>query len=218
MTASADRPAADRLRLRYAPTSPFVRKVLVVARELGVEDRLELVLADVWSPETDIAADNPLGKVPALATPDGVVVGSTLICSYLETLADGRSVLPADPAARWQALRLHAVAEGIMDAALAFTMERIRRPEDKVWQGWLDRQEGKVRAALEYLAASPASARAGVDLYTITLACALAYLDLRMPHVDWRGLHPGLAEFEAGFAERRSLRETRPEALSRAAA
>ncbi len=211
--------AADhRLRFRYSPTSPFVRKVLVVAHELQVLDRLDLVRADPWSPDTDIAPDNPLGKVPALSTPDGLVVGSTLICAYLETLADGRSLLPADPAARWAVLRAHAVAEGILDAAVAATMERMRRPQDKIWQGWLDRQAGKVRTALDFLAALPAESRAQVDLYTLTLACVLAYLDLRMPDFDWRARHPDLATFEAEFARRPSLLATRPEELSRSAA
>ena len=198
-------------RLRFSPLSPFARKVVVVARELRLADRLEMVPCDVWAPDTDIAQDNPLGKVPALVTQDGVIVGTTLICEWLARLAPDRPLLPQDEAARWAVLRAHALADGVMEAAVAYTMERVRRPKDKVWQGWLDRQEGKIRRTLGALTRLPAEGRAGVDLYTLTLACTLGYLDFRLPHLDWRADHPDLAAFHAAFSERPSLQATAPE-------
>lgn len=203
-------PDEARPRLRYAALSPFARKVLVVAREIGVLDRLELCPCDVWSPETDIADDNPLGKVPALRTADGVIVGATLICEWLGTLAPAHPLVPEEAAARWAVLRAHAVADGVMEAAVTYTMERVRRPQDKVWQGWLDRQEDKVRRGIAHLAALPEEGRAGIDLYTLTLGCTLSYLDFRMPHLDWRTEHSGLAAFEAVLSQRPSLAETAP--------
>lgn len=199
------------LRLRFAPLSPFARKVLVAAHELGLADRIALVGCDVWAADTDIQDDNPLGKVPALRTGDGVVVGSTLICEWLGTLAPERALVPGAGAPRWAVLRAHAVADGVMEAATAFTMERLRRPADKVWRGWLERQEDKIRRGLDHLAALPAEGRAGVDLHTLTLACALSYLDIRLPHLDWRAAHPDLSAFHAGFSLRPSMLASAPE-------
>ncbi|MFG1347997.1 glutathione S-transferase family protein [Xanthobacter autotrophicus DSM 431] len=203
-------PEVAQPRLRHAPLSPFARKVVVVAHELGVLDRIEIVPCDVWAPDTDIAGDNPLGKVPALRTAAGAIIGATLICEWLGTLAPEHPLLPQEPAARWAALRAHAVADGIMEAAVTYTMERMRRPQDKIWEGWLERQEGKICRGLAHLAALPAEERANIDLYTLTLGCTLGYLDFRLPHLDWRADHPQLASFEATISERPSLQATAP--------
>lgn len=203
--------AVERPRLRFSALSPFARKVLVCAHELAVIDHIDLLPCDVWSPDTDIAGDNPLGKVPALRTADGLVVGSTLICEWLGGLAENRALVPGEPGARWAVLRAHAVADGVMESAVAFTMERMRRPKDKIWDGWLERQEGKIGRGLDHLAGLPEATRAGIDLYTLTLGCTLGYLDFRLPHLDWRSRHPGLAAFHAAISTRPSMQATAPE-------
>lgn len=201
---------APRLGLRYSALSPFVRKVLVAGHETGTIDRIALIATDVWSPETDIAADNPLGKVPALRTPDGPIVGSTLICEYLDGLGGAPILLPAARDARWTILAAHGVADGVMEAAVAHVVERLRRPPERQWDGWLVRQEQKIGRGLDHLASLPAAGRTGVDLFTITLACSLAYLDRRLPALGWRDRHPGLAVWQEDFAQRPSMIATRP--------
>src|SRR5229473_3208354 len=84
----------SRLRLRYSPASPFARKVRVVVAELGLSGQIELAACDVWAPNSDIAADNPLGKVPALVTGDGTFIGSTLCCEYLDSLQGAPRLVP----------------------------------------------------------------------------------------------------------------------------
>lgn len=198
------------MRLRYSPLSPFARKVLVAAHETGTFARLDLVPADVWSSGSDIAADNPLGKVPVLVAPEGPIIGSTLICQYLDELHDGPRLVPAGRGERWRVLSAHALADGIMDAAVAHVVERIRRPAGMVWAGWLERQESKIEGALGSLAGMPAETRAGLDLHTVTLGCALAYLDRRLPLLGWRDRHPGLAAWLDAFATRPAMDATRP--------
>lgn len=197
------------LRLRSSALSPFVRKVLVAAHETGTIGRITLVATDVWARDTDVADDNPLGKVPALRAPEGVIIGSTLICDYLDRLAGAPVLLPAETAARWSVLREHAVADGIMEAAVAHVVERIRRPEERQWEGWLDRQADKIRRGLDHLVALPAR-RQSADLFTITLGCTLAYLDRRLPDLGWRSAHPDLAAWLDDFASRPSMMATRP--------
>src|SRR5476651_883805 len=140
------------LKLWYSPASPFVRKVLVFAYEAGLADSIALVSGDVWAPEPEITKDNPLGKVPALVTPDGVFAGSYLCCEYLDSLHAGARLIPSDPRERWPALQLHAFADGIIEAAVASIAEQLRRPKEFVYQGMVDRQRAKIDRTLDKIA------------------------------------------------------------------
>ena len=199
------------MKLRYAKTSPFVRKVIVFADEAGVGDRIELEPADVWSDATDIAKDNPLGKIPALITTDGVFVGSFACCDYLDHCNGARRLVPEDGKPRWRAMQMHGLADGAMEAAVAYVIESLRRPKEYVYQGYLDRQSGKIAAALGAL-----EARLGdlseIDIGSITTGCMLGYLDFRLKAVlDWRAKAPALAGWYADFAKRPSMLKTGPE-------
>ncbi|MCC2108077.1 MAG: glutathione S-transferase family protein [Hyphomicrobiales bacterium] len=199
------------MKLRYAKTSPFVRKVLVFADEVGMADRIELAPTDVWTAETDIARDNPLGKVPALVTREGTFVGSFACCDYLERRNGAPKLIPDEPKARWRVMQIHGLADGMMEAAVDYIIEVLRRPQEYVYAGYLDRQMAKIVGALDALEArlddlSP------VDLGSITTACALGYLDLRFADkLDWRARTPGLAAWYAEFAKRPSMQKTRPD-------
>jgi glutathione S-transferase len=198
------------LKLRYTPLSPFARKVRVFAAEALLADRLQLDPCDVWAPDCDIVRDNPLGKVPTLLTDDGVFVGSTLCCEYLDTLHDGRCLIPRDGPDRWRILQLHALADGVMEAAVADVTERLRRPAQFVYPGWLERQRGKIARTLALIGSQYGPPADTPDIATITLGCALGYLDLRLPDLHWRTLSPALAGWYAKFSARRSMLDTQP--------
>lgn len=198
------------LKLRYSSASPFVRKVMVFAHETGLAERIELVRTDVWSSDSDITRDNPLGKVPALIADAGTFIGSTLCCEYLDTLHGGRPLIPAPPSERWPVLQLHALGDGIMEAAVARVVEAVRRPKEFVYQGNLDRQEAKLRHALDAIEGPAGALGERIDIATVTLACALAYLDFRLPQLDWRERRPNAARWHAGFAARPSMMATQP--------
>ena len=117
------------IQLWYSPASPFVRKVMVFAHEAGLADSLELVTGDIWAPDATILKDNPLGKVPALVTPDGVFPGSYLCCEYLDSKHSGTRLIPTDPRERWPVMQLHAFADGIIEAGVASVVEQVRRPK-----------------------------------------------------------------------------------------
>ena len=197
----AGREPTLRYRLHYNALSPFARRVIVAALECELPG-VELVSVDVWG--RDGIAGNPLGKVPTLVTPDGPLCGSLQICLYIDGLLPAPRLLPAE--ARWQTLQLAGLGEGLMEAAVAHVVERLRRPPGLVWPGWLERQERKVAGALDALAPMPLPDRA--DLGAITLGCALSYLDIRLSEVDWRARAPRLADWHGEFARRRSMRAT----------
>ena len=196
------------MKLWYSPASPFVRKVLVFAHEVGLADAIELATGDVWSPDTAIIKDNPLGKVPALVTPEGTFAGSYLCCEYLDSKHARPRLIPADLRERWPVLQLHAFADGVIEATVASVVEQLRRPKEFVYQGTLDRQQGKITATLNKIAAMNLPVEANIA--SITLGCALGYLDFRMPQLGWRDGRAALAKWYEAFAQRKSMQATLP--------
>jgi glutathione S-transferase len=197
------------MKLRYSSASPFVRKVLVFAHETGLASQIECIKTDVWAEGSDIVQDNPLGKVPALVTPDGTFIGSALCCEYLDSLHGGRRLIPAETPQRWRVLQQHALADGIIEAAVAYIVETIRRPEVLVYAGMQERQRAKILRTLDRIEAAGTS-QGDIDLASVTLGCALGYLDFRHPNMVWRESRPALASWFAAFDERASMRATKP--------
>ena len=188
--------------LRHSPASPFVRKVKIAADILGLTDRIELSDADTIAPEPGFLGQNALGKIPTLVLEDGTTLfDSPVILEYLDHLAGGGRILPRDAKARFAALRMQALCDGILDAALRIVYEgRFRKPEMKV-QAWIDRQLGKIDRALAVLENAPPAIGDVPDVGQITLACALGYLDLRLEG-RWRQVHPKLVAWVDQFAAR----------------
>ena len=198
------------MKLWYSPASPFVRKVLVFAHETGLADKISLVPGNVWEPDTEITKDNPLGKVPALATKDGVFAGSHLCCEYLDTLHAGPRLIPQDGPERWPVMQLYAFADGIIEATVASVTERLRRPKEYVYQGTLDRQDAKIMRTLDRILAMELAQT--TNIATITLGCALGYLDFRAPHLAWREGRGALGKWYETVSARKSMQATVPHA------
>jgi glutathione S-transferase len=199
----------NKLALRYSPTSPFVRKVLVFAMETGLADRIERIPTLPWDPKTDLPKDNPLGKVPALKTPDGWLYDSLVICEYLDSLHTGAKLFPPPGPARWQALRHHALADGALDAAILRRLES-QRPDGQRSQSWMDRQKAAVERALDALEADAKGLVELSDIGAITIAVMLGYLDFRFAAEDWRRGRPALAAWYARVSKDESMLATVP--------
>ena len=198
------------MKLRYSPLSPFVRKVTVTLIETGLEDKVERIPTDVWDPETDIAKDNPLGKIPALITDDGkVLYDSPVICEYLDGLHDGDKLFPASGQTRWQALRLQALGDGMSEAGVLRLLET-RRPEEMQYEKWMARQTATVLRAMDALESETDGLEGPLTIGQVAVGCSLGWLDFRFPDLGWRQDHPGLAEWFDGFSERPSMTATGP--------
>jgi glutathione S-transferase len=197
------------MKLRYSNASPFVRKVLVFAHETGLVQHIELVPTDVWAADTDIVRDNPLGKVPTLVTTDGTFIGSMLCCEYLDSRHAGPPLIPRETKARWRALQRHALADGIIEAAVAHVVETLRRPAALLHAGMLERQQEKIERALDVIEGDVA-AYDGIDLSSVTLGCALGYLDFRLDALNWRADQPKLTRWYSRFEVRPSMLATAP--------
>jgi len=201
------------VKLRYSPTSPYVRKVVMVALETGLDSKIERIATSVapTKPNADMQKDNPLIKVPALVLDSGeALYDSPVICEYLDSLHGGAKLFPPSGAARWTALRRQALGDGILDAAILTRYEAIR-PDQYKWSEWTDGQMAKVTGGLAALEAEADKLGGAVDIGTITIGCALGYLDFRYDHMRWRKNHPKLAKWYEGFAARPSMKATVPQ-------
>ena len=200
------------MKIFHSPASPFVRKCMVVAHELGIADRIEK-LPSAASPvkrDATILAKNPLGQVPTFVCDDGqVLFDSRVICEYLNAMQSG-ALFPAGGSERWARLTELALADGMTAAALLARYETMLRPEALRWSEWTEGQLAKVRTGLEWLEAASPSFGGRVDIGTIAFGCALGYMDFRFPSVDWRGEAPNTAKWFEGFNQRASMQATLP--------
>ena len=203
------------MQLIFSRTSPYVRKIMVLAHETGVIGQFEIVesgdLSAVTINET-VAASNPIGKIPALVLDDGSsMIDSRVICEYLDGLHEGPKMFPSTGESRWRVLIRHAVADGILDAAVNTRDEIMLRPEQFRWPAWIDGQMLKVRRALDQLESEVEEFGSKLDMGSIAVACAVGYLDFRYKDEGWRSSRSKLAEWYEAFASRPSMQATLPE-------
>lgn len=202
------------MKLFHSHASPFVRKVMVVAHELGLADRLELLPSKVHPVERDrsVLAQHPLAQVPTLIDDEGrALADSRVICEYLDALAGG-SLFPREGAARWGALNEQSAADGVLDAALLIRYELTARPESERSAAWIKGQSAKIETTLAWFEERAGELAGRIDIGTIAIACALGYLDLRFSDIAWRDDAPELAAWFATISERPSMVATRPPA------
>ncbi len=185
-------------KLLVSLPSPYSSKVRMAAAYSGFE--FETVLTDTSKPNAELAAKNPLGKIPVLLTDaDGAVFDSVVIIRYLNR-ATGGKLLPRNAAKLLDAERLEALADGICDAAIANIYEQRQRPAEFVYQGWLDKQWGKAAQALDQLESTSPKLPAKIHAGHIALAAALGYLNLRFP--GWEKGRPKLKRYLKKFTEK----------------
>ncbi|MES2530005.1 MAG: glutathione S-transferase family protein [Pseudomonadota bacterium] len=201
---------AATMKLHWSPKSPYVRKVMICAHELDLLPQLELVrsVAAMLKPNPAIMADNPLSKIPTLVRADGTtLLDSVVICEYLNDLAGG-PLFPSHGEPRWQALRWHALGDGLLDALILWRNERERA---QPLQALLDAFELKTLATLALLEAEAAAlAAASFSIGHVTVGCALGYVDYRFDALGWRGRAPRLAAWFETLRDRPSFQATEP--------
>jgi len=200
------------MKLIGSLTSPFVRKVRIVAAEKFID--YELVIDVPWNDDTHVPDYNPLGKVPVWVLDDGkTLFDSRVIVEYLDSISPAGHVLPKDTRPRIAVKRLEALADGICDAAALVFMEK-KRPLEQQSQEWISRQMAKVnhglKAMSDELAMQNWCAGEVFTLADIAMGCALGYLSFRFPELDWRRSHTNLSELFDRLMQRPSFKDTVP--------
>ena len=178
--------------LRTSPPSPFGRKINIAASVLGLSGEIKIEVADTNNPADALRQQNPLGKMPTLVLEDGsTLFDSRVILEYLDHRAGGGKIIPREPKARFAALRLQALADGLMDAQILLIYESRFRPTEHHVQKWVDYQSDKIKRGLTVLEADPPGLDTITNVGQIALACFLGHRDLRFPGT-WRKDHPKL--------------------------
>ena len=196
------------LTLFWSARSPFARKVMVAAHELGIAERIETVRVVVsgTAPNEAVLRHNPLGQIPTLLLEDGTALfDSAVILDFLDHAFGGQRLIPRDAARRFAVLRLQAIGDGIMENSVRRLGERSRGA-----LGSAPHAEGhrlKIGRALDRVEQEVASL-AGVDAGSIAVACGLGHLDFRFGDDDWRATRPCLAAWYAEFSARPSMQAT----------
>ncbi len=200
------------MKLLASLTSPYARKVRVVMAEKKLD--YELILEDVWADDSDIMKYNPLGKIPCLIMDDqGSLFDSRVIVEYLDTLSPVGRLIPQAGRDRAAVKCWEAIADGLLDAAVAIVVEN-RRPEALRHQPWIDRQHGKIAAALQSMNSSLGEQAfcmgTTFSLADVAVGCALGYLDLRFPDLVWRSQYGNLQRLDEKLQTRPSFASTLP--------
>ncbi len=204
------------MKLIGSLTSPFVRKVRIVAAEKFID--YEFVVDVPWEETTQVPDFNPLGKVPVWVLDDGkTLFDSRVIVEYLDSVSPVGHVMPKEPRPRIQVKRWEALADGVCDAAALVFVEK-KRPTAQQSPDWIRRQTGKVHSGLKAMSEEldqqkvPDSWCAGevFTLADIAVGCALSYLEFRFPELDWRRAHPNLSELYDRLLRRPTFKDTMP--------
>jgi glutathione S-transferase len=199
------------MKLHWSPRSPYVRKVMMVAHEIALVDKIETVrsVAIRTRPNPDIIQDSPIGRIPVMVLDDGIVLsGSFAICDYLDSLHDGRKMIPQSGIERWRELELHGIADGLLDT-LIFWRGELMVPVEQCRQDISETCAVKVEACLDWL-----ENKVGVfskydfAIGQITVGIALEYMDFRYGHIDWRASRPELTAWHLNFSQRDSRKAT----------
>ena len=203
------------MKLIGSTTSPYVRKVRIVMAEKKLD--YQFVNEDVWSADTQIAASNPLGKVPCLVMEGGeALFDSRVIVEYVDTLSPVGKLIPDRGRERAEVKTWEALSDGLLDAAILARLEATwpGRKEGERSQAWIDRQLKKIDDSLAAMdrALAERSNCVGIQisLADIAVAVAVGYLDFRFANIDWRGRHPNLAALYERLSQRQSFKDTLP--------
>lgn len=191
------------MKLFLSFTSPYARKARIVLREHGLESRVEEVATDYRQRPSDLLAANPTGKIPALVTPFGSIFDSPVICEYLDSL--GATSLFPRGSDLWLDKTRVALGDALMDAAVALMLESRREPQERS-AAFLEKERSRIEQCLSECAPG-ASGRPTMG--DISIASALAYLDLRHAALNWRQLAPQLVAWHGELETRPSFAATK---------
>ena len=198
------------MKLLARPASPFARKVRVMARDIGLGDKLkEVMFASPEEMKSKIAEYNPLGKIPTLVLDDQTVIyDSRVICEYLDSLHDGIKYFPDQLDIRWKTLVLQGLADGVAEAIIIAAMNKFMRPKEFVYEPAITSQLEKVHSGL----ADINDIVNGFDdlgkIGPLSVACAIGYIDFRFPDLGWRNQNKNLDTWYSTFRNNRFMQET----------
>lgn len=187
------------------PRSPFARRVRLALRRLDIrfEEKEETPL----NPSQDFLSVNPLGLVPVLRLLDGrFLPDSALILDYLHE-NHGQKIWPQNSEQKIDTMILSNYAQGIMTAIVNYFFET-QKPSPA--QDWVLDFEQTVVRTLEALYAHADHLVQEMNQASWDTGVVLEYLDLRMPHMEWRKKFPNFEKVLKNCRESEDFIKTSP--------
>ena len=178
------------MKLHGTTTSPFVRRVRVVAAEAG--QPFELILS---RPDSDALRQvSPIWKVPAAEVDGRVIFDSRVIIDWITTTRGWGGIEP--PRDRWREANLINAIDGALESAVQVFYLR-RDGIDVTNLPFANRQRDRITEIFDWLGRELEPDRVGLP--QISLVCTLDWMDFR-------------STFETGdrFARLRTLLGSRP--------
>lgn len=201
------------MKLLYSPPSPFARKARILIHELNLSDKVSCVDVGLITPVSssdEVLTANPLGLIPVLYLNDTeTLYDSTVICEYLDNFGEG-SFFPTEFEERIPALKLQALADGLLDMAVALRYEVVIRPLKMQWFDWQQNQINRIELTLNELENQQSLFSEKLTIGELTVACALGYLDFRFAELNWRESRAELSRWYEGVSHRPSIQSTEP--------
>lgn len=199
------------MELFVSTTSPFARKVLMLVREKGALDRVDLKVVDPWKTPPELVNLNPLSKVPTLVLDNHrVIIESDVICEYLDQHLPGPRLIPESGDAYWHTRVLEALAGGVLEASVDIHLQRQRCPEERRCKEWIDYQRRAIGRTLDTLEDQMDRLAGDFDYAAICVVAALGHLEFRDTYPEWREVWPRLADWFDSLQSRPSVEATQP--------
>lgn len=201
------------MKLIGSLTSPYVRKTRIVLAEKKIEYEFELI--SPWTEGSTVPDFNPLGKVPVLVLDDGTALfDSRVIVEYIDNVTPNNKLLPTSNRERTEVKRWEALADGLLDAAVAVRNE-VSRPKNEQSAEFLSRQHSKIMGSLAFmsreLGEKPYCMGTPITLADLAAGASLGYLLFRFPDIGWGSTYPNLAHLYDKLSQRPSFQETVPQ-------
>ncbi|MCJ0830559.1 MULTISPECIES: glutathione S-transferase N-terminal domain-containing protein [Acinetobacter] len=195
------------MRLIISPTSPYSRKARVLLREKGLEAIVTEVITNVYESNL-VTKYNPLGRVPVLKDQSLNIYDSIIICQYLNNYQpDIKKSIYSLSNSTWEDQIRVALADGIIDSALQLVIES-RRPIEYQSSMIIERHTAHILRGLQACEEQISEYKIKFDIPEIGLACALSYLNFRLPNINWGSKYHELYEWFEKVKQYKSMKET----------
>jgi glutathione S-transferase len=200
------------MKLLGTLTSPYTRKARIVLAEKKID--YEWVVDSPNAVDSSVPKYNPLARIPVLVLDDETAIfDSPVIVEYLDNLSPNNKLFPQPSRERLDVKRWEALADGVLDAAVAIRLE-MQRPKKERSESWIEQQTRVIDASVDFMARQLGDNAwcmgTPFTFADVAVGCALGYVAFRFAEIDWPRRHANVAKVYEKIMQRPSFADTAP--------